>query len=49
MGRRGGFHGRGFEKAEEWKQLGEEASDDRTVIKAPSNKHSAVEELKTMC
>lgn len=37
VGRRGGFHGKGFGNEEEWKQLQWEGSDDRTVIKASSN------------
>ena len=41
VGRRGGFHFRGFEEEEEWKQLGWEGSDGRTVIKASTNKGSA--------
>lgn len=43
VGRRGGggFHGKGSEEEEEWKQLRWEGSDDRTVIKASTNKCSA--------
>lgn len=40
VGRRGGFQCRGFEEEEEWKQLGWEGSDGRTVIKASTNKGS---------
>lgn len=37
----GGLMEKGLRKRKNWKQIGWEGSDDRTVIKAPTNKCSA--------
>lgn len=41
VGARGGLMEKGLRKRKNWKQIGWEGSDDRTVIKAPTNKCSA--------